>query len=141
MNSPVIAAASIALFNARNQVLLIQRALPPAKGLWTLPGGRIEPGETVEMAALRELREETGLSAEPAGIAGMTEVIRRDSGGDVSTHFIITTLAARNPVGEAVCSDEIQAMLWVDLDEAAGLDTTEGLLSILARAQAVLTSL
>ena len=74
---------SAAIFR-RREVLLIERAKGPLKGLWSLPGGHIEAGEPARMAALREVREETGVAAVLGGLVDVHEVLRRGAGGGSS---------------------------------------------------------
>ena len=77
------------------KVLIVRRARPPASGIFTLPGGGVEAGETLREAVIREVREETGLAIEPIGLAGHREVIARDRDGKVERHFVILPFAAR----------------------------------------------
>ena len=67
-------AVSAAIFRGE-RVLIVRRARPPARGLYTLPGGVVELGETLEQAVIREIREETGLDIEPLALAGFRQVI------------------------------------------------------------------
>jgi ADP-ribose pyrophosphatase YjhB (NUDIX family) len=67
------------------KVLLVERAKEP-KGIWAFPGGHVEPGESLEAAAVRELHEETGLSVRLEGLLGLYEVIRRDAAGQPTVH-------------------------------------------------------
>src|SRR6202040_925427 len=71
------------------KVLIVRRARPPARGLFTLPGGGVEPGETLFEAVMREAREETPLEVEPGGIPGYREAIGRDAPGRVERHYVI----------------------------------------------------
>jgi ADP-ribose pyrophosphatase YjhB (NUDIX family) len=82
------------------KVLIVRRARPPAHGLYTLPGGGVEAGESLEEAVVREIREETGLAVEPVSLAGYREVIGRDATGRVERHFVILAFAARWLAGE-----------------------------------------
>ena len=81
-------------------MLIVRRARPPAHGLYTLPGGGVELGETLEQAAVREVREETGLDIEPIALAGYRQVIARDADGRIERHFVILPFAARWIAGE-----------------------------------------
>jgi 8-oxo-dGTP diphosphatase len=132
-----ILAASIAVFRD-GRVLLATRTKPPACELWSLPGGLVEPGETLREAALRELDEEVGVKAEIVGFAGHVEVIERDGADSVRRHFVVNTFAARWLSGEPVCGREAGAALFVPPDDVAGLATTSGLPGIVARARAVI---
>jgi ADP-ribose pyrophosphatase YjhB (NUDIX family) len=125
---------SIGVFRA-GRVLLIERAKPPAKGLFTFPGGRLEPGETMAEAVLRELAEETGITAELAGFAGHVEMISRGSDGAVTFHAVIAAFAGRWLAGECVGNDEIASWRYVRPDELPGLPTTPELGRIVAAAQ------
>src|SRR5262249_35110835 len=72
-----------------DQVLVVQRARAPSAGVWSLPGGHIEAGETAAGAIARELMEETGITAEIGGVADCVDVIRRDDEGEVVFHRVI----------------------------------------------------
>ena len=122
------------------RVLLVRRAKPPAHSLYTLPGGVVEAGETLEQALKREIEEETGLTIEPAALAGHREFIVRDDSHRVSRHFIILAFAARWIAGEPSLNDELAEARWILPEELAGLKTTEGLADILTAALAQLSS-
>ena len=115
-------------------MLIVRRAQPPAHGLYTLPGGVVELGETLEQAVIREVREETGLDIEPLALAGYREVIARDAGGRIERHFVILPFAARWIAGEIALSEELAEARWLLPPELAGLKTTEGLADIVAAA-------
>jgi ADP-ribose pyrophosphatase YjhB (NUDIX family) len=129
-----IPAASIAVFRD-GKVLLARRARPR---LWSLPGGRIEPGETAEQAALRELREEVGVEAEIVGPAGEREAVWRDRNGTLVARFRIQTFAARWRAGEPKTGPEAVEVRWVDPDKVGELETTDGLAEIIATARGLL---
>jgi ADP-ribose pyrophosphatase YjhB (NUDIX family) len=126
-----IPAASIAVFRD-GKVLLALRARPR---LWSLPGGRIEPGETAEQAALRELLEEVGVESEIVGPAGEREVTRSDKSGVVVARFRIQAFAARWRAGEPKPGSEAVEVRWVEPDKVGELATTEGLAEIVAAAR------
>src|SRR6266478_1791264 len=92
-------AVSAAVVRA-GQVLLVRRARGPADGLFSLPGGMVEIGETLTEAVIREVREETSLAIEPVGLAGFREAITRDRDNRVERHFVILPFAARWRAGE-----------------------------------------
>ncbi len=125
-----IPAASIAVFRD-DKVLLARRAKPP---LWSLPGGRIEPGETAEQAALRELREEVGVEAEIVASTGESEAVWHDKDGTVVARFRIQAFAARWRAGEPKTGPEAIEVRWVDPDKVGEFETTEGLAEIVAAA-------
>jgi 8-oxo-dGTP diphosphatase len=132
---PVLA-ASIAVFR-EGKVLLAKRGKAPALGLWSLPGGRIEPGERMADAVLRELAEEVGLSAEIIGFVDHVEHIEHAGDGSLSAHAVICAFAGRWIAGEAHVSDEATAILWVDPLAPGDLPMTRGLPAILARAAGI----
>jgi 8-oxo-dGTP diphosphatase len=115
-------------------VLVVRRARGSAEGLFTLPGGVVEAGETLIDAVMREVREETGLAIEPMALAGHREVIARAADGRIERHFVILAFAARWKAGDPAVSDEIAEARWVRPAELESLQTTEGLADIVAAA-------
>lgn len=118
----------------QGKVLAVRRARKPALGLYTLPGGVVETGETLSEAVMREVREETQLAIEPVALAGHREVIVKDAQGRVERHFIILCFAARWLTGEVVLNEELDDARWLAPAELANLQTTEGLAEIVAAA-------
>lgn len=126
-------AVSAAIFKD-DRVLVVRRAQSPANGLYTLPGGVVELGETLIEAVMREVREETGLEIEPHGLAGYRQLIARDASGRIERHFVILPFAARWLAGEIALNDELAEGRWLDPDALSGLKTTEGLADIVTAA-------
>jgi ADP-ribose pyrophosphatase YjhB (NUDIX family) len=116
------------------KILIVRRARPPANGVFTLPGGVVETGETLTEAVAREVREETGLEIEPIGLAGFRETIARDGDDRVERHFVILCFAAHWRSGEPVLNEELSEAHWLDPAELAGLTTTPGLADIVEAA-------
>jgi 8-oxo-dGTP diphosphatase len=108
-------------------VLIVRRARPPANGLYTLPGGGVELGETLEEAVIREVKEETALDVEPVALAGYRQAIARDAQGSVERHFVILPFVARWIAGEVTLNEELGEALWLEPAELIALQTTEGL--------------
>lgn len=129
---PVLA-ASIAVFR-EGKVLLAQRGKAPALGLWSLPGGRIEPGEALQEAVLRELFEEVGVRAQVIGFVDHVEFIQHDAEGGISAHAVICAYAGRWLAGEPQLSEEASAVQWVDPLNPPDVPMTRRLPEILARA-------
>jgi 8-oxo-dGTP diphosphatase len=115
-------------------VLIVRRGRLPSHGLYTLPGGGVELGETLEQAVIREVREETGLDIEPLALAGYRQVIMRDARGKIERHFVVLPFAARWIAGDVSLNEELAEANWLLPSELAGLKTTEGLAEIVAAA-------
>ncbi len=126
-------AVSAAIFRD-GRVLIVRRARPPAHGIYTLPGGGVELGETLEEAVVREVREETALEVRPVALAGYRQAIARDANGAIERHFVILPFAARWISGEVVLNEELGEAHWLMPAELAGLTTTEGLAQIVSAA-------
>jgi 8-oxo-dGTP diphosphatase len=116
------------------EFLAVRRARPPMQGLFTLPGGCVEAGESLAEAVRREVREETGLTIEAGALAGYREVITRDDAGRVQRHFVILTFAARWVAGEPRLNEELLEARWIRSAGLRELSTTEGLAEIVAAA-------
>jgi len=102
-----------------DRVLLIKRAHEPLKGQWSLPGGRVELGETLEQAVAREVREETGLDVQVGPIVEVLDRIMRDADGRVDYHFVLVDFVCR-PSGGILCgASDADAAEWVPLDALA----------------------
>jgi ADP-ribose pyrophosphatase YjhB (NUDIX family) len=126
-------AVSAAIFRD-GRVLIVRRARPPAHGLYTLPGGGVELGETLEQAVIREVREETALEVAPVELVGFRQAIARDDAGRVERHFVILPFAARFLAGEVSLNEELAEAQWLVPADIAGLKTTDGLAQIVATA-------
>jgi 8-oxo-dGTP pyrophosphatase MutT (NUDIX family) len=118
-------AASVAIVQS-GQVLLIQRARPPWDGAWSLPGGRLEPGETAEQCARRELREELGLA--PFDLTPVARLLLGEG------RFRLQVFGASAFSGEVSPNEEIADWRWVARGGEAQLRTTPHLADVLARA-------
>ena len=125
--------ASIAVIRD-GRVLLASRAHEPMRGVWTLPGGLVEAGETLAEAALRELSEEVGVTAEVVGVLSPTEIIVRDGEGRARHHYVVHPHAALWRGGEPVPGPEALGVRWAALAEIADLETTPGLIGTLREA-------
>jgi ADP-ribose pyrophosphatase YjhB (NUDIX family) len=116
------------------KVLVVRRARAPANGVFSLPGGVVEAGETLVEAVKREIDEETALTIEPVALAGYREVVARDAEDKVERHFVILPFAARWIAGEPVLNEELSEWRWVDPGEVAAMQTTPGLAEIIEAA-------
>ncbi len=97
-----------------DQVLLIRRGKPPRMGEWSLPGGRIEPGERAVDAALRELREETGVEAEILGLVDVIDGLFPEHG----RHYVLIDYAARWVSGDPVAGDDAAEAAFMPIETA-----------------------
>ncbi|MEO0983750.1 MAG: NUDIX hydrolase [Pseudomonadota bacterium] len=103
-------------------VLLVMRGTPPRKGEWSLPGGRIEFGEPAKAAALRELREETGVEAEIAGLVDVVDAIFTSrTSGETWRHYLLVDYVARWTSGDPVAGDDAAEARFFARDEIDAL--------------------
>jgi len=127
--TPAVAVGAF-VFDDRGRVLLVERGQPPGAGLWTVPGGKLEPGETLAQAVAREIREETGLVAE---VGALVCVVERITEG---YHYVILDYLARVVAGALDPGSDVRAARFVDDAELETLPLTDGLIAVLARARA-----
>jgi ADP-ribose pyrophosphatase YjhB (NUDIX family) len=117
------------------RVLVARRAKAgPSQGLFTLPGGVVEAGETLHQAIVREVAEETEIAIEPIALAGHREFITRSRDGRVERHFVILCFAARWLSGEGRPNEELAELRWLQPAELSSFRMTEGLPEIVAAA-------
>jgi ADP-ribose pyrophosphatase YjhB (NUDIX family) len=110
---------------AGEQILLVQRAQEPSKGLWTFPGGAVELGEMVRDAARREALEETGLKVEVGEVAAIVDNVVRDEAGRVQYHYLIIDFFARPSGGALSPGTDVSATRWASLADLDRLAMTE----------------
>jgi 8-oxo-dGTP diphosphatase len=107
---PIVAVLAVVLRAER--ALIVQRAQQPNQGRWGFPGGVLELGETVRDGAMRELLEETGIVAEPAGILNVHDAIHHDAQGRVQFHYTLIAVRGIWRSGEGAPADDAAACAW-----------------------------
>jgi ADP-ribose pyrophosphatase YjhB (NUDIX family) len=126
-------AASAVIFRD-NRFLVVRRANAPGRGLYSVPGGRVEHGETLHQAVAREVREETALAINIVGFAGWREVLPDPAAGRAG-HYLVISFAARWRAGEVILNEELDDFRWITPDELDALRTTQGLAEIVDAAR------
>lgn len=115
-------------------MLLVLRGQDPSRGKWSIPGGVLELGESVEQAARREVREECGLEIEVGDVVEVSDSIVRDEDGRIRYHYVLIDVIARYLGGEVTVGSDVEDARWVKDSELDALDLTQGLKDVLLRA-------
>ena len=110
---PVTAVLAVVL--RADQVLLVRRRNPPDAGLWGFPGGKIDFGEAIGQAAVRELLEETGVRAEATRVLTALDAYHRDECGTLLQHFVMLAVECRWLAGEPLAADDADEAAWFPL--------------------------
>jgi 8-oxo-dGTP diphosphatase len=117
-----------------DRFLLVERGKEPNRGLWSLPGGSVDFGETLADAAARELREETAVEADLRHLVDVVEAIRHDDMGRPSRHYVIAVLGGPWRAGEPVAGDDAAEAEWLTVDQLRHRPVTRGLIAVLEKA-------
>jgi 8-oxo-dGTP diphosphatase len=123
-----------ALIFRGNHILLVERGKEPLKGLWSLPGGALETGESLRDGIRREVLEETGLTVEPEEVATIFERIMRDEQGQTEYHYVLIDYICEAASGEARAATDVSAVAWVSETELLQYKLTEGTLPVILEA-------
>lgn len=115
----IIVGVGAAIWNACDEILLVRRRNPPKQNEWSLPGGRIEFGETLRGALAREIREETGLEIDILGLVDVVEFL--DDAGGNGGQYVLVDFCARAHPGEAVAASDASEVRWFPLAEIEAL--------------------
>jgi mutator protein MutT len=116
-----------------DKILLVERGKEPLKGYWSLPGGVLETGETLEQGIVREVREETGLEVKPIEVIEIFERIVRDAQGATEYHFVLIDYICRVTGGSLCAADDASQVAWVGRDELPGYRITTGTLPVIEK--------
>lgn len=119
-------AAASAVVLRGDHVLLAQRGKGANAGAWSLPGGHIEPGETARAAAVREVREETGLEVDIVGLADVHDVILHDQDGALRAHYLLAVFHGASHAGEPIAASDCRAARFVPIEALAAYHLTPG---------------
>jgi mutator protein MutT len=138
-SQPVVGVGAIIICNGK--ILLVKRRGEPGKGRWSIPGGIVELGETVEEAVIREVKEETGLDVAEPELIDVVDNIVQDEEERVKWHFVILDFFVKVRGGKLRASDDAEEIRWVPLDEAKKYDLTKTFRSFLQRNRAQLEKL
>jgi mutator protein MutT len=131
---PIVGVGAVVLDGGR--VLLVRRANEPSKGEWSLPGGAVELGESLEEAVVREIREETGLDVEVGRVVEVLDRVRRDADGRVEYHYVIVDYACAIRGGLLAAGTDAADVRWVDVAGLAQLGVSEKAISVINKAVA-----
>ena len=127
--------AALAVVTRGDMVLLVKRGKAPDFGLWGFPGGRVESGETIAQAAVRELLEETSVSATAGPVLGSKDVIVRE-GGRVTHNYMLIAVACAYGTGEPIAGDDAAEARWVAVEDVfdGRLEMSDGVGDLLRQA-------
>ena len=128
---PVLGVGAL-IFN-RDKILLVERGKEPLKGYWSLPGGALETGETLEEGIVREVREETGLEVKPVKVLEIFERIIRDTQGAPEYHYVLIDYICRVSGGSLRAADDASRAAWIPRRLLSTCQITAGTLPVIEK--------
>jgi 8-oxo-dGTP diphosphatase len=128
---PLVGVGAVIIENAR--VLLVKRAHPPLVAQWSIPGGVLEVGEMVREAAIREVREETGLIVEAGDLLGVYDRVLRNAEQRVQYHYVLIDFLCRPAGGELQAADDATEVRWYTCEELPVLRLAEDTLDVIRK--------
>jgi 8-oxo-dGTP diphosphatase len=114
-----------------SHVLLVKRAHPPLQAEWSIPGGVLEVGELVREAAIREAREETGLTVEPSDLLGVYDRILRNPEQRVQYHYVLIDFLCRRVAGDLSAASDAADVRWFVREDLPALKLAEDTLAVI----------
>ena len=128
-NRPWVAVGVVVVRDGK--LLLIQRGKDPGRGLWAVPGGMVELGETSREAAAREAFEETGLVVEVGDVVWIADAVVHDEQGRIRYHNVIVDFLAKAPIGEPQCADDAMDVRWIGPEDIVDITVTRSMWPLL----------
>jgi len=129
--TPLVGVGAIIIENGR--VVLVKRAHPPLQAEWSIPGGVLEVGELVREAAIREAREETGLTVEPGELLGVHDRVLRDADKRVQYHYVLIDFLCRPVAGDLTAASDAAEVKWFSPEELPALKLAEDTLDVIRK--------
>ena len=121
-NQPIVGVGAIIICDGK--ILLEKRKNEPGRGKWSIPGGLVELGESVEQTAIREVKEETGLEVEKPEHIDVVDNVVRDESGEIKYHFVIIDYFVKLNGGTLKAATDAEELRWVTFDEVEKYDLT-----------------
>lgn len=128
---PILAVGAVVVRDGK--VLLTKRGREPGRGLWSLPGGAVHPGEELKAAVIRELREECGIEVAVEEVAEVVERMIPDADGRLQYHYVILDYRTRWLRGDLSLSEEVEEARWVDPADLHHYQMTRGTADVIRR--------
>ena len=128
---PLVGIGAIIIEEGR--VVLVKRAHPPLQAEWSIPGGMLEVGELVREAAIREAREETGLTIEPGELLGVYDRVLRNPEQRVQYHYVLIDFLCRRVAGDLAAASDAAEVRWFTRDELPALRLAEDTLDVIRK--------
>jgi 8-oxo-dGTP diphosphatase len=136
---PVIGVGAVIIYDGK--ILLEKRKNEPGKGKWSIPGGLVELGESVEQTVIREVKEETGLEVEKPEHVDIVDNVIRDENGEIKYHFVILDYFVKLKSGVLKAASDAEELGWVSLDEVEKYDLTKTFKAFFERNKQILKKL